>query len=85
VLGPITNVAFLLDLIEHPAFIAAETHTGFLAQHFSRWQPQGKVHTLEAALAAALNRSRRGRVEARTTQFGPESPWQRLGEWRIGV
>src|SRR5207249_11470804 len=33
VLGPTTNLPFLLDVLGHPAFLAADTHTGFLAEH----------------------------------------------------
>ena len=30
VLGPTTNLGFLLDVLAHPAFLAGDTHTGFL-------------------------------------------------------
>lgn len=85
VLGPATNLAFLLDLINHPAFVAADTHTGFLAEHFSQWQPHGDTYALAAALAVALSQSRRGRAEIPTTQSGLSTPWHRLGGWRMGV
>src|SRR5438876_682909 len=52
VLGPTTNLAFLQDVLAHPAFRRAETHTGFLAEHFATWQPGGDEAV--AALAAAL-------------------------------
>ncbi len=84
VLGPTTNLAFLLDLIAHPAFTAGDTHTGFLAEHFSQWQPQGKSYTLEAALAAALNQARHDRTEKLPAQSLPTTPWQQLGGWRLG-
>jgi len=84
VLGPTTNVAFLLDLIAHPAFIAGETHTGFLNEHFPQWQSQGKTHILEAAFAAALSQTQRGRAERSSVQAAPTTPWQRLGGWRVG-
>ncbi len=84
VLGPTTNVEFLLDLIAHPAFMSGETHTGFLTEHFSQWQPQQRTQLLEAALAAVLGQSVTSRTEA-TPQAGPETPWQRLGGWRMGA
>src|SRR5206468_11228089 len=49
VLGPTTNLAFLIDVLAHPAFVRGETHTGFLAAHFPAWQP---AH--DDAVAAAL-------------------------------
>ncbi len=85
VLGPTTNIAFLLDLIAHPAFVAAETHTGFLAEHFSQWQPQKETHLLEAVLVAALSQSRRKRAETPTAQPLSVTPWHQLGGWRLGA
>ena len=32
-LGTTTNTGFLADVVEHPAFAAGDTHTGFLAEH----------------------------------------------------
>lgn len=84
ILGPTTNVEFLLDLIAHPAFVSGETHTGFLTEHFSHWQPQRQTHVFEAALAAVLGQSVTSRAET-MPQAGPETPWQRLGGWRMGV
>jgi acetyl-CoA carboxylase biotin carboxylase subunit len=83
VLGPVTNIAFLLDLMAHPAFISGDTHTGFLTEHFSHWQPQKKMHALAAAFAAALNQSALNQTET-AVQKNPETPWQRLGGWRMG-
>jgi 3-methylcrotonyl-CoA carboxylase alpha subunit len=85
VLGPTTNIAFLLDLIAHPAFVAAETHTGFIAEHFPQWQPQSAMHVLEAALAATLSQARRSRTETPTVQAIANTPWRQLGGWRLGT
>lgn len=84
VLGPTTNIEFLLDLITHPAFVSGDTHTGFLPEHFSHWQPQGKAHLMEAALAAVVGRSLRSHNET-TVQTNQETPWRRLGAWRMGM
>jgi acetyl-CoA carboxylase biotin carboxylase subunit len=84
VLGPTTNITFLLDLIAHPAFMSGETHTGFLVEHFPQWQPQGKPHFLEAALAAALSQTQRNRTEKLSVQAFPPTPWQQFGGWRTG-
>jgi acetyl/propionyl-CoA carboxylase alpha subunit len=78
VLGPVTNISFLLDLMAHPAFVSGDTHTGFLNEHFSHWQPQKTTHFLEAALAVALSQSHDNHIET-TRQKSPETPWQRLG------
>ena len=57
ILGLTTNVPFLIELLDHPAFAAGDTHTGFLSSIFPNWQPSEKPHTLAAALAASLHRS----------------------------
>jgi 3-methylcrotonyl-CoA carboxylase alpha subunit len=39
--GVTTNCGFLSDVLAHPAFAAGATTTGFLAEHFGRWSPDG--------------------------------------------
>ncbi|HEY6869166.1 MAG TPA: hypothetical protein VI199_05350, partial [Novosphingobium sp.] len=53
VLGPTTNVAFLLDVLAHPAFVRGDTHTGFLAEHLPAWRP-AEAEAAPAAIAAAI-------------------------------
>ncbi len=86
VLGPTTNLPFLYDLITHPAFVTGDTHTGFLTEHFSQWQPVSAGYDLEAALAVAIAQARTGRSPKTTSGGQPVviSPWQQLGGWRIG-
>lgn len=86
VLGPTTNLPFLLDLVTHPAFVAGDTHTGFLTEHLSQWHPASAGHDLEAALAVAITQGR-GRATTAVSSGGQPvaaSPWQQLGNWRIG-
>ena len=66
ILGLTTNLPFLIDLMDHPAFAAGDTHTGFLSEHFPNWQPGEPPHTLAAALAASLHR-------------GPTAQWEWAG------
>jgi acetyl-CoA carboxylase biotin carboxylase subunit len=84
VLGPTSNLSFLIDLVEHPAFVAAETHTGFLPEHFSRWQRHAQPHALEAVLAAALHSTLRERTVASSPHTRTSTPWHTLGGWRVG-
>jgi acetyl/propionyl-CoA carboxylase alpha subunit len=83
VLGPITNVAFLLDLIDHPSFVNGDTHTGFLPEHFTQWSPQGQSHALTAALAVALSQSQPHRTSTKNAPPASFTPWQQLGGWRM--
>ena len=86
VLGPTTNGPFLLDLLSHPAFIAGQTHTGFLSQHFPDWHSHTE-HLPLAALAAALgqtHRSQSAQTGAAADRTSALTPWNQLGGWRGG-
>lgn len=39
ILGIKTNIAYLIDVLEHPEFVAGRIDTGFLAREFSTWSP----------------------------------------------
>ena len=84
VLGPTTNLAFLQDVLAHPAFRRGETHTGFLAEHFPAWRAAAGDES-SAALVAALAISRPGApaADARGPAAAP-TPWETLGAWRLG-
>jgi geranyl-CoA carboxylase alpha subunit len=48
ILGVPTNIAFLHDVLAHPAFVAGELHTGFTSEHLAEWQPQELDETAQA-------------------------------------
>lgn len=52
-LGLTTNLPFLADVLEHPAFAAGELSTGFLAEHFGAWRPSVEA-TTPALIAVTL-------------------------------
>jgi acetyl-CoA carboxylase biotin carboxylase subunit len=85
-LGVTTNVAFLIAVVEHPAFAAGDTHTHFIAEHLQAWRPPA-ARTELAAMAAGLYAllapaTRRGGATQPSTR--PLSPWHTLGAWRLG-
>jgi len=84
VLGCTTNIPFLLDVIEHPAFVAGDTHTHFIDDHLSPWHGR-EQHRVVAAIAAAVDvlRSRRHAPVPAEPSASP-SPWATLGPWRVG-
>jgi acetyl-CoA carboxylase biotin carboxylase subunit len=82
VLGPTTNLAFLQDVLAHPAFLAGATHTGFLAQHLPLWSPDGP-DVVAAAIAAALALARPAAAAGERPADAP-TPWEALGGWRLG-
>ena len=72
--------------MDHPAFAAGDTHTGFLSEHFPNWQPGEQPHTLAAALAASLHRGpyRNGDGSTALPSQDSSTPWRQLGGWRLG-
>ncbi len=86
ILGVKTNIHFLMDILEHPAFAEGETHTGFIPEHFPDWRPPaGSDAGLRMALlaAAALGKSAPGSRSVAAAEEAP-SPWKAGTRWRIG-
>jgi acetyl/propionyl-CoA carboxylase alpha subunit len=84
ILGPSTNLAFLQDVLAHPAFATGATHTGFIEEHFPAWRPSESVIEA-AAVAAALAAGLRVRAAGAPAPSARPSPWDTLGRWRLGV
>ena len=84
-LGVRTNQAFLIDLLQHPAFYAGELHTGFLTEHsVSRVMDAPPEPVLTAlALLEPLTRTQAPRAGAFDGGARFPSPWEQLGRWRI--
>ncbi len=87
VAGLVTNRAFLRDILVHPAFLAADLDTGFIARHQADLLPSGGHPVPGAAFAAAAlavlsqeARQARGRL-AETSD--PHSPWAVTTGWRL--
>jgi len=92
ILGIKTNIAFLADVIEHPAFLEGRTHTGFIAENLPRWSPPSVEGTeLKIALLAAAALERAGGaargISGRSRDGAPGaeafSPWRSGVRWRI--
>ncbi|HVO25511.1 MAG TPA: acetyl-CoA carboxylase biotin carboxylase subunit [Candidatus Margulisiibacteriota bacterium] len=85
ILGCTTSIPFLLDVLEHQAFVRGETHTHFIEDHFPTWTGR-EQHRVIAAIAAAINVVRRPHVAHAGHQDGRAvaSPWTTLGHWRLG-
>ncbi len=83
VLGCATGIPFLLDVLEHPAFVRGETHTHFIDEHFPAWGGRER-HRAIAAMAAALDIVRGEHPGPQADAAPLASPWSRLGAWRVG-
>jgi acetyl-CoA carboxylase biotin carboxylase subunit len=84
ILGPKTNLAFLSDVLAHPAFARGETHTDFLAAHFPLWR-QAADGVATAALAAAVALTRPAAAASGNGAAVVPTPWETLGPWRLGA
>lgn len=93
ILGIKTNIEFLHDAITHSEFSAGNTFTDFINKNMADWQSRALVQSgsndeilNEALLAAAVFSSSAKKSKAISTKTeGIPSPWQTLGEWRIGT
>lgn len=81
VLGLQHNLGYLKTLLEHDAFIAGETHTGFLQEHPVLPPPAEPPKAGLAALAQWLGQQSGGSTQVVRTG---SSPFAELGSWRLG-
>src|SRR4029077_13614400 len=84
ILGPTTNVAFLQDILAHPAFAAGATHTGLIEEHLAEWHASAN-EVDAAAVAAALAGALRSGAPGVSAPSARPSAWDTLGRWRLGV
>ncbi len=93
ILGIKTNIEFLHDVITHPEFSAGNTFTDFISINMADWRPKsldqsGLANGIldEALIVAAVFSSsiKKSKTLPTKTESIP-SPWQTLGEWRIGI
>ena len=83
ILGVLTPIPFLADILASEPFARGETHTDFIEKHFTPWNPV--LHGLDRAVLAYVIGDARGRRRAETASTGKAaeySPWQALGNFR---
>ncbi len=86
-LGVGSNLSYLHDILDHPAFAAGETHTGFLPRHFEGWKPQTPETLLAVATAVfsgMIHSGGRGPRREREAAGVAGGPWENLGAFRMG-
>jgi propionyl-CoA carboxylase alpha chain len=84
VLGITTDLAMLIEILEHPRFIAGDLDTGFLhAEHERLVAPLRAPAPPEIArIAEAVRTAERGHASAHTRADAPD-PWSSLSGVRV--
>ncbi|MEK9964981.1 MAG: biotin carboxylase N-terminal domain-containing protein [Rhodospirillaceae bacterium] len=86
--GPTTNQAFLRRAVTHPAFVAGELDTGFIARHADALLPRrdGVPDGAMAAVVTRLLAYRRDDERARAAARGEaNTPWAIADGWRSNL
>ncbi len=85
ILGITTPIEFLLDVLASPEFRAGNTHTHFIAEHFSDWKPDSDADEM-AAIGYVLSEMAGvpipGRTDGKVENKLP-SPWETLRGWDL--
>lgn len=83
VLGVLTPIPFLKDILSSEAFIKGETYTDFIDKHFAEWHPDMEGVDL-ACIAYIVDTMANHRAKHNVIQTDGESysPWQTLGNFR---
>jgi pyruvate carboxylase len=84
ILGVKTSTPFLIDLINSKHFYNKEIFTDFIDRYFGEWKP--REQDIDAALIAYIvdELSGKTRPSVAQTPEGHLSPWETLGNWRLG-
>ncbi len=83
ILGLTTNKQFLQSVLDQPAFVSGDIHTGFLQEHMPDWQlPEVESDELNLALSVATLPTEKqfGAVQTDGATKLPE-PWMVIGNW----
>jgi acetyl-CoA carboxylase biotin carboxylase subunit len=83
-LGVTNNIAFLQNLLAHPAFAAGEIDTGFIERHLPTLLPAPSVPPDAALILAALSELQSPAREATTLAQTASDPWSRSDGFRLG-
>lgn len=86
ILGVKTPIEFLLDILSSSEFQRGDTHTHFIEEHFSGWQPDTTADEM-AALGFVANDMVGSKIPAAVRRglqtSEPLSPWRTLGAWDL--
>ncbi len=86
VLGIKTNIEFLRDIINHKEFRAGNTFTDFIPTNMKDWEPHYNDDDINKALIAAAiySDNMKNQHSSKVTKGSLPTPWETLGDWKIG-
>lgn len=79
ILGVTTNVDYLIRILDHPVFLAAKIHTGFIPDHAGDLKPPVLNNKERDMLLAAAALSSREFIDSSFTVL---EPYSLIGNWR---
>jgi acetyl/propionyl-CoA carboxylase alpha subunit len=83
ILGVLTPIPLLIDILSSEAFIKGETYTDFIDTHFADWRPAMEGVDLACLSYIVDNMANHGTKGNFTPTDGEAySPWQTLGNFR---
>jgi acetyl/propionyl-CoA carboxylase alpha subunit len=86
ILGVTTNIPYLLAILQEPTFLAGQTSTNYLVEHFSAWQPSVNVSESDWLALAALETLQGGgdrrKISGVDTAVTQPDPWKQPTSWR---
>ncbi|HJS56589.1 MAG TPA: biotin carboxylase N-terminal domain-containing protein [Vicinamibacteria bacterium] len=82
VLGVVTNLARLQQILAHPEFAEGRLHTGFIDEHLAELSHDGQPAP-EALAAAAMALAASSCATPSTRASSAPDPWASLSEWRL--
>jgi acetyl/propionyl-CoA carboxylase alpha subunit len=85
ILGVTTNIPYLLAILQEPSFLAGQTTTNYLAEHFPTWQPPTNISESDWLALAALEATAGGVRQKRSATddaAAQPDPWHGAAAWR---
>ena len=84
ILGVKTSRKFMIEVLEHPDFVAGKTYTNFIEKNMStratEWPEIGPLAAAAASIAAETSPT----AITATGKATLPTPWQLLGDWQVG-
>ncbi len=85
ILGVKTSRRFMIEVLNHPEFVAGRTFTSFIPAHMSnRDTSAGESHALAAVVAGVVMSKPAATTSPTGGRQAVTTPWDTIGSWQIG-